>query len=141
MTLRRQISMVMMALMASSAMACHKYVLVPTPLDFIANQRPPEILVTRHDGTRYSMSGPQVFGDTVVGYVNGQYQEIKFTNEGQVRVRQNARAQTAMLLGMGVLGVAGMVYLVTGALKGDAGKELTDCDDDPYGCMMARARP
>lgn len=139
--LRRLVATVVLGSLTVSAVACHRYMLVARPLDFIATQKPAQVLVTRTDGTTYSITGPQVFGDTVVGYVNGQYQQINFNTPGQVRVRSAARAQTALLIGMGVVGLAGIVYLVTGSFGSGRSDGMMACDDDPYGCMMVKVKP
>jgi len=129
---RRMMSAVLLVAFASSTVACHSYVLVRQPLEFIASQRPPEVIVTGSDGAKFSISGPQVFGDTVVGYVNGQYQEVKFNNVGQVRVRQNANGKTALLIIGGAAGVVGIAWFVSGlGAATQTGNVVTDCDDDP----------
>ena len=52
--------------------ACSSWRVVgPTPAEYLQNQRPGEIQVTRTDSSRVKLRAPALLGDTLVGTVGG----------------------------------------------------------------------
>jgi len=52
--------------------ACSSWRMVgPTPAEYVQNQRPGEIQVTRTDGSQVILRAPALLGDTLVGTVGG----------------------------------------------------------------------
>jgi len=117
------------ATLSLSITACHT--LAPVPLDQLGGIKPARVWVTRADRSVVVVSGPQTFGDTLVGYVNGNYEEMPAADFKQVLMRTPARGKTALLITAGTLGLAGFAYLLTGVGKSDSGNASVDCDDDP----------
>jgi hypothetical protein len=73
-----------------------------------------------------------LFGDTLVGYVNGEYRELEFRSTDEIVVRKPARARTALAVAGGIAGVVGFAYLISGSgSAGDNRRFNQDCDDDP----------
>src|ERR1700704_5305786 len=46
------------------------------PKEYIPIQHPAQIWVTRSDNSVVKMQLPKLLGDTLVGYINGDYQEM-----------------------------------------------------------------
>ena len=109
--------------------ACHT--LKSVTLEQVHVAKPSEVKVTRGDQSIVVVSGPQVIGDTLVGYVNGKFEELPAADLKQVRMRAPARAQTAALIVATTVGVAGFAWMVTGGGGFFDPKTTTDCDDDP----------
>lgn len=109
--------------------ACHT--LKPVTLEQVNVAKPSEVNVTRGDQSIVVVSGPQVSGDTLVGYVNGKFEELPAADLKQVRMRAPARAQTAALIVATTIGIAGFAWMVTGGGGFVDPKSLEDCEDDP----------
>jgi len=88
----------LIATMLSSA-ACHT--MRPVTLDELGALRPASVLVTRGDQSVVVVSGPRTFGDTLVGYVDGEFEEMPAADLKQIRMKQRARGKTAALLAAG----------------------------------------
>lgn len=77
------------------------------------------------------VDGPQVVGDTIVGYVNGVYEEMPSDKFSQIVVQKNATTRTLLLVGVLTAGFGGMVYALIGG-KGDTGYGGSDyCEEHP----------
>ena len=74
--------------------------------------------ITQNDQTVVLVSAPQLLGDTLVGYVNGKYEEIPTSQFKQVVAERPATGKTAVLVGVIAVGFSGMVYALIGG-KGD----------------------
>jgi len=103
----------------------------PIALDELGAMRPALVWVTRADQSVVIVSGPRVFGDTLVGYVDGEFEEMPAADLKQIRMKQRARGKTAALIAAGAVGAAAMAYMIfnTGNYV-DPGTNL-DCDEDP----------
>jgi hypothetical protein len=77
------------------------------------------------------VSGPQTVGDTLLGYVNGKFQEIPISSLQQMRVKQRHKAKTAALVTAGLVGVAAMAAMVSGSGDHRNSEDTRDCDDNP----------
>lgn len=96
-----------------SSTACHT--LRPVTFDQLNVLRPTRAWVTESDqSTTILVSGPQVVGDTLVGYVNGQYQEMPTAHFKQVLVQRPATTKTLLLVGAITAGFGGMIYALAG---------------------------
>lgn len=120
-----------------SSLACHA--MRPVTFDQLGALRPSQAWVTRADQTTVIVSGPQTFGDTLVGYVNGQFEEIPAATLQKIVVRRRSSGKTAALLVGGALGVAAIAYMVSSSGLFNDPQALLDCEDDPYqpGCPLA----
>ena len=92
--------------------ACHT--MKPVPLEALGGVRPARVWVTRADQAVVVVDGPQMFGDTLVGYVNGRFEELPAADVRRLVMRAPARGRTAALVAGGALGLAAVVYLVSG---------------------------
>jgi hypothetical protein len=90
----------------------------PVSLDELRVIKPEQVWITENDQTVVLVSNPQVMGDTLVGYVNGKYEEIPSSQFKQVVTERVATGKTAVLVAVIAAGFGGMVYALIGG-KGD----------------------
>ena len=95
---------------AFSSAACHS--LRPVTLQQVGVAKPSEVKVTRGDQSVVTVSGPQVLGDTLVGYVNGKFEELVGADLKQVRMKSPAKGRTTALIVVTAVGVAGFAMIV-----------------------------
>jgi hypothetical protein len=105
--------------------------------------RPSEVRVTRTDQTTVVVAGPQAIGDTLMGYVNGEWQEIPATSLQQLVVKRRDKKKTAALVAAGLVGVATFAYMVSSSGDHVNPEALADCEDDPElpGCPLGPPLP
>ncbi len=114
------------AVVASSA--CHSM----TPLSWreLDGLRPSRVWVTQADQTTVEVSGPQMFGDTLVGYVNGEFKELPTADVQRVTMRRPARAKTIALVAASTAVAAGLAVWMSGLGPKPPDDEV-DCGLDP----------
>lgn len=117
---------IVLAGMIAPLSACFTMRPVATPQEFIPSARPDRIWVTRTDNSRLMIEGPRLIGDTLVGWVRGQYQEILLPQTRWMSVRQPAPKRTAFLIAGSVVIGAGLLYVLAG--KGLGGGPSTGED-------------
>jgi hypothetical protein len=113
---------------ALAGTACHSM----TPLSWreIGALRPPRVYVTHADKSIVEMSGPQVFGDTLVGYINGQFQEVPTAEIRRVAMKRPDRAKTiALIAGSTTVAVGVAVWMASSGIFG--ANTFLDCADVP----------
>jgi hypothetical protein len=113
--------------------ACHS--LAPLTWDEIEGIRPSRVWVTRADASVVEVSGPQVFGDTLVGYIDGEFQEMATADLRRAVVRRPARAKTIGLAVAGTAVSAALIVMLAGSDRTLNPVNLPDCNDvpdDPY---------
>jgi hypothetical protein len=108
----------LVATLSSAACTTKKTVTI----DELRVMNPLKAWITENDQTVVMVAGPQVVGDTVVGYINGVYEEMPAARLKQVMVETPAKTRTYLLVGGITVALGGMIY----ALIGGAG-------DTPYG--------
>jgi hypothetical protein len=115
--------------LAISTAACHTMRVVP--LDQAAGM--PSVSVTLHDKSVVVLDDPKIYGNKLVGFVNGKYQEIPTARVQAAHVRETNGARTAALVVAGAVGFAGFAYVITGAGKSKAPEYCDDPDhvDEP----------
>ena len=107
--------------------ACHS--MVPLTFDEVGSVRPGTVYLTRGDATMLELTGPQVFGDTIVGYdMGGNFYELDRKEISRVTVRQSAKVKTMALVAAGIAGAAAIGVMISG-IGGDP--PLYDCNDEP----------
>ena len=114
---------------ALASAACHT--MAPVTMAQLSVMKPDRAWLTEGSEVKL-IQGPQVVGDTVVGYINGQYEEVPSAQINKMIVQQPAKGRTALLaVGIGV-GLGGFFYAITGA-GGSGIKNATagDCDKHP----------
>jgi hypothetical protein len=77
-------------------------------------KRPSRAWITRSGGAVVEVSGPQVYNDTLVGYVSGQFEEMPVSGVRQVVVRERDKAKTIALLAAGAAAGTVLAMLITG---------------------------
>ena len=132
--------LVVVALLSGAALssaACHT--LRPVTLSELGVARPGTVWVTRADDTFVVVDGPRAFGDTLVGMVNGELEEMPASELKRVRMKRAAHGRTIGLVAGIAAASAAAVLLIksTGGYQNPADK--LDCEDDPYqpGCPLA----
>lgn len=91
--------------------ACSAFVSVASPREYLSTKQPERVWVTRTDGAVVVVNGPQVFGDSLVGFVNGEYAEMPLGQVRQLLARQPARGRTALLITASAAVAAGLIYI------------------------------
>lgn len=98
--------------------ACHTK--RPVTMAELNALKPERAWVTETNQTVLIVDGPQVVGDTLVGYVNGVYEEMPATQFKELVVEKNATGKTVLLVGAITVGFGGMVYALLGSGHSDA---------------------
>ena len=120
---------------ALASAACHT--MVPLTFDEVGATRPGTVYLTRDDATVLQLTGPQVFGDTIVGYdMGGNFYELDRKEIQRVTVKQSAKGKTIGLVAasIAVAGVVGVWISGLGEEGETAGVDCNDVPDDPR-CM------
>jgi hypothetical protein len=113
---------------ALSSAACHT--IKPVSMDELNAMKPKQAWITETDQSVVVITGPQVVGDTLVGYIKGVYEEVPVSQFKGVSVEKNATSKTVLLVSAITVGFGGMVYALMGS--GAQGKNQSDtCDKHP----------
>jgi hypothetical protein len=114
---------------------CHT--LRQVTLDEVNAFKPGELWVTRADQSVVVVSGPQLLGDTLVGYVQGKFEEMPTANLTKFVMKRPDKGKTTALIIATTVGIAGAAFMLTSTGTSTDPKDLLDCDDDPDqpGCM------
>ena len=111
-----------------SSAACHT--MKPVTMAELNAMHPQKAWVTESDQSVVVVSGPEVVGDTLVGYVKGVYEEMPSAQFKQVMVEKPATTKTVLLVSAITVGFGGMVFALAGG--GSSGKGQSDfCDKHP----------
>jgi hypothetical protein len=104
---------------------------VAQPREFMQARKPGRIWVTRQaTPTMVEVSAPQMVGDSLVGFVEGEYVEIPFNDVQTVQARQYSRSRTmAFILGISAVVVGGLILA-----GGGLGSNMVEDDCDVSGC-------
>lgn len=134
----RRLTLSAMAILAAlTGTACYTY--RPVTLEQVGAVRPGAVWLTRDDGSTVMVEAPRVYGDTLVGYVDREFQEMQGTEFKQMKVKRMAAGKTAVLLGGAAAGIATFAALVSSTGDHVDPEATLDCEDDPYqrGCPLA----
>src|SRR5687767_10210961 len=98
---------------ALSGAAC--YTMRPITFEQLVVSQPITVWITRSDRSVLVLETPRVFGDTLVGYLNGEFQELPTaTLKPQLyQVKRMATARTAGLVAASMLSVGTFAFLVS----------------------------
>lgn len=119
---------------------CHTMRPVPAA-DLRASRLPERVWVTRADHSIVVVNDPQLSGDTLRGYVFGEYQQIPVSQAVAIREQHRAPARTAALVvSATAVTLAGIVLM--GNSK-DVGGNAQTCttglpDDNPVACCRVQ---
>jgi hypothetical protein len=88
------------------------------PREYITAKQPSRVWVTEADGSVSVFEGPKLVGDTLAGFVRGEYRELPLSNVKQVVARQPNKKKTILSITAGTLATAGLLFLITGSGPG-----------------------
>ena len=108
--------------------ACHTR--KPVTFAELSGLRPVKIWATRADQSVIVVAGPQVFGNKLVGFVDGKYREMPAGDLKQLVMQSPARVRTTALVIAGAIGIATFAYLLTGS-----GDYVNPCDMGSSECF------
>jgi type IV pilus biogenesis protein CpaD/CtpE len=109
------------AVLLAGCTSMHK---VKDPTSYITTVRPKMVRVTQKDGSKLSVIGAQMQGDTLYGFVdrpNGvmhEYTEIPLQDVTAVEAQQWAHGKTLLAVGGGLAASAGIIYLYVKQAEG-----------------------
>lgn len=109
--------------------ACHT--MARLSWEDVAGQRPSRVWITQADQSVVELSGPQIFGDTLVGYVKGEFLELPTAAVQQVVVRRPALARTVALIAVSTAGAAAVAVWMSGLGPQPKDDDPVDCGFDP----------
>lgn len=95
--------------------ACHTFGPVASPREFITTSLPARVTVTDTEGSTAVFETPRLMGDTLAGFVRGEYREVPLSTIKQVHARQRAPRRTLFSIIAGSVATAGILYLIAGA--------------------------
>lgn len=98
---------VLAAATLGGAAACHN--MLPVQPAQIDNHTWPKIWVTTADHPTFVLEAPATRGDTLYGFVDGDYREIPLPQVVSIRGRRGARTRTAMVVGTSVAAMYGLL--------------------------------
>jgi hypothetical protein len=115
--------------------ACHTMRSVP-PAELGAVPGLERVWVTRADHSRVIVLSPQIQGDTLKGFVFGEFQRMPVSETLSIQERRNAPARTvALVVGAGAVVLAGVIYQGNRSYVGNAQTCTTGLpDDNPIAC-------
>lgn len=110
--------------------------MVPMTLEEVSTIRPNRVWVTRDDRTTVELTGPQVFGDTIVGYIGPTFYELPTQDLQSLAVQRTSKAKTMAVVAAGIAfaGVVGVLISGIGEEGATANVDCNDVPDDPR-CM------
>jgi hypothetical protein len=122
--LQRGIALVLLVTMT----ACTSMQPVASPKEFLQTRKPPTVWLSRDvSQAMVAMDGPRLQGDSIVGFVEGEYTEIPLSNVKAMQARQYSKGKTTAFV-VGVTGVViGALLLVKAGLGGS--EDMTGEDD------------
>ena len=117
---------------------CTTFGTVP-PKEFIMAKRPQQVWVFKADSSVVLMRGPHFLsgGDTLVGLVEGSYQEMPLSQIQQVKASRQAPMRTTALVVGGVGAIVGTVVVIK---KSNSNGDL-NCAATTAGCDISNIYP
>jgi|SRR5687768_4331857 len=111
--------------------ACSTMQPVAQPREFMQLRKPGTVWVTRQAiPAMVELNAPQMVGDSLVGFIEGEYVEIPFNQVQSIQAKQYSRGRTmAFILGVSAV-VVGALLLTGGGL----GSNMVDDDCNVSGC-------
>ena len=124
--MRSTVAATLLIAAALATAACHT--LKPVSMAELNALKPERAWATEANQTVVVVEGPQVVGDTLMGYVNGVYEEMPATRFKEVMVQQPATTKTVLLVGAIAAGFGGMVYALLGSGRSNV-KDPSYCEE------------
>jgi len=96
-------------LLVCAVTACHT--MKPVQPATLSSKSINRIWITKANDSAIVLAEPQLRGDTLAGFVNGQYEEMPLSDARSLRAREPAYGRTALLAGaLTAAAVAGLIY-------------------------------
>jgi hypothetical protein len=111
--------------------ACTTTGVVGYPAEYIDTHGPSHVWVTGSDNAVVELSNPHVQGDTLAGFANGNYVEMRLEDVKLMKANFPSPGRTALLAGVTAIGAA----LAVAALMGN-NSSTTTCYDRTTGGTM-----
>jgi hypothetical protein len=129
--LRRCIALALMLMMT----ACSTMQPVAQPRDFLEARSPSVIWLSKSsDPNLVALDGPKLMGDSIVGFIEGEYTEIALSQIKQIQAKQYSRSRTtAFLIGAGAVAV-GLFFVI----QGGHGATYDQNEEDDLGIVRFR---
>ena len=128
---KRSVAAVLLLMMA----ACSSMQPVAQPRAFLESNRPAVVWLSKSsEQTMVALSAPQLVGDSVVGFVEGEYSEIALSQIRSMQARQYSRGRTTAF----VVGAAALTTTLFFVLAGGHGGADEQDDEDEIGIIRFR---
>lgn len=106
---------------------------VNSPRDYIEREEPKQIILTRTDGTIFTVDAPELHGDTLLGYRKTESGRAEVVWLGlpdveQVAVRKVDPFRTGLVVVAGIAGLVTFFALLSGSGQGDP--RVGEMDED-----------
>src|SRR5688572_14266204 len=112
-------------LILATVMGCSTMQPVAQPREFMRSRKPKTVWITQESAnTMVALNAPQLVGDSLVGFIEGEYVEIPMVQIQGIQAKQYARGRTvAFILGMTAAAIAGLLIMGSGLGESDLGGE------------------
>lgn len=124
-TFRRAIALPMLVMVT----ACSTMQPVARPREFMQARQPSIVWVDHAGQQMVSIEGPQLMGDSIVGFIEGEYTEIPMSQIRSMQAKQYSRSRTTAFLAGMVAVAAAAIFLVSGG----TGSTSDQIDEDDIG--------
>lgn len=110
-----------------SVSACTTMQAVAEPRDYLKTRQPKQIWVTRDSAqAMIAVDGPRLIGDSIVGFVEGEYMEIPVSQVRGMQAKQYSRKRTSAFLVAASAVVVGLFLVVKGGTGSDEDRNGED---------------
>jgi hypothetical protein len=121
---KRSVAAVLLLMMT----ACSTMQPVSQPRAFLESQRPAVVWLSKtNDQTMLALNAPQLVGDSVVGFVEGEYSEIALSQIRSMQAKQYSRGRTTAFVAGAAAIAVGLFFVVSG---GHGSNTELDGEDD-----------
>ena len=123
-TLRRAIALPMLTLVT----ACSSMQPVAQPREFLQARQPAVVWLSKDaDQTMVAVDAPRLLGDSIVGFVEGEYTEIPIASVRSMQAKQYSRSKTVTFLVGVAAATAALIFVVAGGTG--SGEDMNSEDD------------
>lgn len=130
-TLRRAVALPMLLLVT----ACSTMQPVAQPREFLQTRQPSVVWLSRDsEQTMLSMDAPRLIGDSIVGFVEGEYMEIPLASVKGMQAKQYSRARTTGFM----IGLAGLAVAALFLISGGTGAHMEEDGENEIGILPLR---
>jgi hypothetical protein len=107
-------------LLIFSTTGCSAMAPVAQPKNFVEARRPEVVwLTTTDEPVMKQLDGPKLQGDTIVGFIEGEYTEIPLVNVKAMQAKQYSRKKTTLFALIASAIVVGLIFTIEGGVGAD----------------------